>query len=233
MNPKGFSAKAPQPTNITGRGKGLATLGNLQGQVFNKPKTSTPVDPYGAANKQYSNLLGRNRLFVQGAPTQGFDPQFFNNYAQAYINYAAPQLAQQYDQTNRALQFGLANRGLTGGSAQDRAMSDLNLTMGTQTQGIVDTGIQNAQTLRSNLEKARSDAISQLYQTLNPSQAAATASASAAQFRAPQAFTPLSNAFSGLANQYATNLLYSYVPPNMSPYQGSQSGFNPQIPVSY
>src|ERR1041385_4495980 len=64
--------------------------------------------------------LGRiNNVFGQ------FDPQFYQQRAQAYTNFAMPQLGQQYRQTRNQIGFNLANRNLTGSSTAVQQWSDL------------------------------------------------------------------------------------------------------------
>lgn len=189
--------------------------------------------------QRYPNMLNKGDLFVK-APDQtyaGFNDDFFNRAGQAYINYATPQLAQQYKSTKDSMLYGLANRGLSQSGAKNKAMSDLSLITGRQQQNIADTARETSQDLRSQIEAARSAAINQLYQTGDPSTALQSATSAAAGFQVPQAFNPIANAFSGLANQYASNMLYnpagtggqSYVNPWNSYFgQGGGSG-NQQI----
>jgi hypothetical protein len=103
---------------------------------------------------------------------------------------------------------------------QDKALSDLTLATGRQQQQIADNATGTAQALRKQVEDARQSAIDQLYQTADPSQALRGATATAAQFKIPQTFTPLLNAFSGIANQYAMNQLFNNYNPQMysNPY---------------
>lgn len=228
---------APPPTAPIGnRPKPNAQGGNSSlGSTAGKPPNYVPIGPpnYRNAQQQYANLLGQNRLFVQGPNTPGFNQNFYNQAAQAYVDYATPQLAKQYSDTQKSILYGLGNRGLSNSGAANQALSDLNLTLGQQQQGITDTGIQQAQQLQRNVEQARANAVSQLYQTANPAQATAQAVSSAAQYSAPQVFQPLSNAFSGLANQYAQNLLYSYTAPSSLYSQQPTGNYGPQIPVAY
>lgn len=147
-----------------------------------------------------------------GQSYQGFSPNFFNQRANAYTNFALPQLGQQYDQANRALQYGFANQGLNRSTAQQQAQSNLDTTFGTAKQNIVDTGTQQAQGLQQQIEQARENALSQLYQSANPAQAQQTALNTAQQFTAPSVYAPLGNAFSSILSQYALNQAYNNTP---------------------
>lgn len=160
---------------------------------------SRPASPWGRLN--------HGKLFT-ATPSQnfaGYNNDFFNQRARAYEDYALPQLGQQYQTTKNAVNFNLANRGLLGGSVAGKENNDLNLTMGQQKQAIADQGQQQAQSLRSDVQNSKLQAISQLYQTANPAQAQASALADASRFTAPSAFAPLANGFSNLVNQYTMN----------------------------
>ena len=64
----------------------------------------------------------------------GFDPAFYNQRAQAYQDFAMPQLSEQYNTTRKQLGYGVANRGLFGSSVEQDKYSDLNRQMGQNKQ---------------------------------------------------------------------------------------------------
>jgi hypothetical protein len=156
------------------------------------------------------------KLYNQSTKTfQGFDDSFFNQRANDYVAYAMPQLADQYQSTKKALGYGIANKGLQGGSAERDAMSQLDRQTGQAKQQIEDTGQNQAQTLRTNVQNSENQAIQYLYQTADPAGASAQAIGSAANFKVPQTFTPIANMFSNLISQYYTNqILNSSSAPN-------------------
>lgn len=158
----------------------------------------------------------KHGLYTQGQSQEftGFGDAFFNQRAQDYRNYAMPQLSQQYRQANDSLNYGFQNRGLAGSSAAKQGQSNLNLEMGRQQQNIVDTGQSQANALRAQVENARLQAIQQLYMSADPGQASLTALNSASGFQAPNAFQPVANAFSNIANQYAIGQILQNNPNN-------------------
>lgn len=162
----------------------------------------------------------------------GFTPEFYQQRAQAYVDYAMPQVSQQYRQARNQIGFNLANRGLFGGSASGQQFSDLNRTMSQATQGVYDTGQSQAQQLQSNVEAAKNQQLSYLYQSADPSAAGAQAVSSAASFAQPSTFTPVANAFSNLMNQYYySQLINSYRPTSFVSMPQDQSS-SPSIPVT-
>lgn len=160
-----------------------------------------------AHNNGAANRFDQGKLFTS-TPSQkfaGYNNDFFNQRARAYEDFALPQLGQQYQTTKNAINFNLANRGLIGGSVANQEHNDLDFTMGQQKQAIADQGQQQAQSLRSDVQNSKLQAISQLYQTANPAQAQSSALADASRFTAPSAFAPLANGFANLVNQYSMN----------------------------
>lgn len=174
--------------------------------------------------KGYANSVSKGLIYSQLPDQQftGFGDNFYNKAGQDYVNYALPELGRQYGQAKREIGYGLANRGLTGGSANQRAISDLNMQTGQTEQGIADTARQTSQSLRTQVENARQQAINNLYQSVDPAQALQQSISSASQFRVPQSFTPITNAFSNITNQYATQQLYNSLAPGMY----NNSGFD-------
>lgn len=188
--------------------------------IFSGLFGSDPPTPRQLVNKKLRKGL------LYGAPDyqtfEGFQPEFYNQRAQDYINFALPQEAQQYQQSRNAMLYGLSNRGLSNSSVGQRASADLERTAGQARQTIADTGLEQANQLRRDVENSRQQEISQLYQTGDPAQASQSAISASAGFQRPSVFAPLGNLFSSLANQYYTNqVLNSYRQPFYG--YGSQS----------
>lgn len=209
-----------------GKGAGAFDPSQTFYRVDKKTGNYTPYSGKNTNAKKEASLYGRGKLFQQFTSPQykGFGQDFYDKAAMDYVQYAVPQVAQQYDTANRQINYGLANRGLLGSSAAQKAQSDLNLNVGQQEQQIADNARTSATNLRTQVENSRQNAINNLYQSSDPAGAAAGAVSSAAQFNVPQSFTPILNAFSGLANQYATSQLFNNYTPTQyggSPQQGT------------
>lgn len=199
------------PTEVPGMGGGnggssLLAQAMSRGTGPQRGGFNWQLNPSGKTPEQIGqNKAGNGKLYtMEQSPTYtGFGDPFFNKRRQDYIDYAMPQLGQQYQAANNALNFGFQNRGLAGSTAAKQGQSNLNLEMGRQQQNIVDTGQSQANALRAQVENSRLQAIQQLYQTADPAQASISALHSASGFTAPNAFQPIANAFSNIANQYA------------------------------
>lgn len=159
----------------------------------------------------YKDNVSKGWLYTAGTPVQGkgFDESFYNNYENSYINNATPQLAKQYQDTWNAIQYGLANRGLSTSSAGGKAKQELDVQMAKNKQSIADQAIKARQELQSNVLSAYMNAVNQLYATGDPSTATQSAIATVSQLQAPSAFATLSNMFSNMANQYSMQQMYS------------------------
>lgn len=174
-----------------------------------------PPDYAGKAKKQEKE---RQALITKGmgdinSAFAGYTPDFYQQRAAAYQQYALPQLSHQYQQTKNAMLFGQANRGLLGSSVSTKQNSDLSREMGLQKQAIADVGRGQAQDLQRQVEAQRTALQSQLYETANPTLAGQNATAAAASMAVPSVYAPLGNMFSNLLNQYyARQLLSTYQP---------------------
>lgn len=168
----------------------------------------------------------------------GFNPQFYNQRRQAYIDYAMPQLSDQFTQTRNQIGFGLANKGLTQSGTSGKQWSDLFRQEGVAKQNIADTATSQSQALQQQVANSQANLINQLYTTADPASAQQSAIQTAAGFQAPSTFAPLVNQFSGLLNQYYISQLLNQKPatsaaaPDYTSY-GSQFAPLPQPSSSY
>lgn len=170
--------------------------------------------------EKLAKLEKKGLLFERSDPSfQGFGPDFYDKRAQAYVDFAMPQLAKQYRDTRDTIGFGLANRGLRGSGTAQSQFSNLARTNASAVQGISDAGRSQAQALQRQIEDERNTLINQLYQSADPARGVQAAISAASNFAQPSTFAPLANSFAGLINQYYTSQLLNpkqgtYVPPS-------------------
>src|SRR6516162_4286522 len=142
----------------------------------------------------------RQRAITQGTASinqafSGFTPAFYQQRAQDYTNFALPQVGQQYREARNLIGFNLANRGLFGGSASNKQWGDLAETYARAKQNVVDLGQAQAQSLQTAVENAKNTQLGYLYQSADPAQAGAGATAAAASLQTPQAFPIVAEQF--------------------------------------
>ena len=159
----------------------------------------------------------------------GFTPQFYNDRAQAYTNYAEPQLIQQYQQAGQQLLGKLANQGLLNSSAALQEKGALQNTMNTQQQGIANQGIQQSQQLQQQVGQQQANLVSQANAASDPLSVAQLATGTAAGYAAPSAFAPIGPLFQGFANQYLGSQLNSTYNPSLYGYMLGQGGGSNQL----
>jgi len=126
---------------------------------------------------------------------RGFDDGFFDNRARSYLNYANPQLASQYDDAQDNLAYNLARSGLTASSEAARNAGELQRQYNTARATIQGEAMNTANEARRNVEANRSELISQLQATSDPTAAANQALARAATLTKEQGFSPLGALF--------------------------------------
>lgn len=148
----------------------------------------------------------------------GFTPQFYQNRAQAYQNYAAPQLNQQYQQASQGLYGKLANQGLLNSSAATQEKGALQQSLAQQQQGIANTGISQSQQLQQQVSQEQANLIGQANAASNPLSISGQALNTAAGFSAPSAFQPIGQAFSQFGNTYLGSQLNSTYNPQLYSY---------------
>lgn len=168
--------------------------------------------PRELVNKQ----LRRGQLF--NAPEtktfKGYQPEFYQAREKAYTDFALPQLADQYQSARDNTTFGLSNVGLSGSSVGEKARFKLEKAMSTSRQNVAEEGINQSNKLRDQVEQSRQQAIQQLYQTGDPTQALKTAINTSASFERPGGFNQLANGFGDVMNQfYIQKLLQGYNQP--------------------
>ena len=147
-----------------------------------------------------------------------FGPEFYKKRAQAYTDYAMPQLQQQFGQQQQNLAYKLYGQGLQQSSVGRELQNTLGQELTKQTQNIANQGLQQAQDLQRTLTGEQANTIAQLQASADPSTAAQQALSYASQAQAPSAFAPIGRMFTDwgqiynvgqqnqMANQYANQL---------------------------
>lgn len=186
------------------------------------PQTAT-------AQQQFSDALSGG-LYTGREQTRGFDDQFFQDRRQAYLDYATPQLEQQYGDAQRDLTFALARGGLLDSSARGSRAADLQQLYDLNTQQVSDQALNYETEARNAIEDARSSLIQQLNVTGDVQGAVNAARARSQALSQPPAFSPLSNLFSSfteglgnrMAHERADMMARQYLGGNENPYTASR-----------
>ena len=144
---------------------------------------------------------------VNGIFGKNFSPDFFANRRGAFLNWATPQLDQQYGDAQKELTFSLDRSGLLDSTVRGDKVSQLQRLYDTQKQGIADKAVAEETGARNAVEDARGNLISTLNATGDAEGAASSALNRASALTQPAAYSPLSQMFgdftAGLGAYYA------------------------------
>ena len=174
-------------------------------QNFFRPTQPETIQQRGIfSDGKYLGAIGSQDLFSGVESVQGFDDDFYNQRSQDYVDYATPQLNNQYEDANKQLTFALSRNGTLDSSSAVDQRSNLLEDYNTQKTQIADQGLGYANDARSSVAGARSDLVA-----LNASLADPTAIANEAQNRLSslqqkQSFTPLAPLFQNVGEGLAT-----------------------------
>lgn len=135
----------------------------------------------------------------------GFDSDFYNQRKQDYEDFAMPTVQDQYHTTSNNLAYSLARNGILNSSTAIQRGQSLNRELATQTRGVADAGQEQANELQTNVQNQKSNLVSQLIASGDPSTVSANIGSITAGLQAPSAFTPIANVFNSWSNQYLNN----------------------------
>jgi hypothetical protein len=164
----------------------------------------------GGGSDAYAAEMRNNEMQRQWKIRQGmdsinknfsqFDNKFFDGRQRAYMQYAMPQLEQQYGDAQRGLVYALARQGIGASSEGNRRNGQLSQDYGLQRQNVVDKSMESANETRRSIEDARSGLIQDLHNTADPAAAAKGSVARAAYLNQPAAPSPLGQLFVNTLN---------------------------------
>lgn len=140
-----------------------------------------------------------------------FDSQFTDDYfgqrQQAYMDYATPQLNDQYEKAKKDLAFSLDRSGMMNSSVRAQKEAELQQLYDTNRRSVADQALSYKTQAQTGVEDARANLISTLNATGDAQGAASSAISRASALSAPDTYSPLSDMFvkftSGLGQQYA------------------------------
>lgn len=135
----------------------------------------------------------------------GFTPEFYNQRAQAYEQFAMPQLENQFRDTSKNLEYKLNRNGMGKSSAADQMRGKLNQQNKLAETNVVNQGTQQAQQLEQQVQGQKNALVSELQSAVAPQSVAQQAIGTAAGFQGPSTFAPVGQAFTDFSNMYLQN----------------------------
>jgi hypothetical protein len=137
-----------------------------------------------------------------------FDSQFtddyFNTQRQNYIDYANPQLEDQYGKAQEELTYALARAGNLDSSMRGQKVGELQQLYDLNKQKVADDAHAYSNQAKGNVEDARSNLITTLNATGDAKGAANSAISRAAVLSQPAAYSPLTELFTNFTAALGT-----------------------------
>lgn len=124
-----------------------------------------------------------------------FNDPFYQQRRQNYLDYATPQLNDQYQDAEKKLVFDLARNGTLQSSIRGARMSELQKLYDTNKQQIGDQALSYENQARNSIEGARSNLVTTLNSTGDAEGAASSALSRAQVLSAPDTYSPLTDLF--------------------------------------
>lgn len=210
--------------------------------TFNIPNRSTQPNTWGktpgqkkTAAEQFAEAISSGKLYSGTATEGGFTDDYFKGLRQNYIDYATPQLEDQYGKAQKELTFALARGGNLDSSARGDKAGELQRLYDLNKQQVADQALAYEGEARNSVEDARSNLIATLNATGDAQGAANSAIARASALSKPAAYSPLSQLFAdftaGLGTQAALERA-NYYSGGQTPVRYSTGLFAPKNAVA-
>lgn len=141
-------------------------------------KKGNPADD--AANREAARQanIASGRTLIDKT-LAGFGDDFYTGREKAYLDFAAPQIDQQFADAKKQLLLALARAGLSGSSSSVQRFGRLQQDYDTAKMNAADKAKSVAAEARKNVERARGDLYNQLFVSADPAAAAAAAAGQA------------------------------------------------------
>lgn len=170
--------------------------------------------PSNSANNQATldrNIEAQRQAAIRSGTTQidntfnsQFTDDFYKNRQQSYLDYANPQLEDQYAKARQDLTFSLARSGNLDSSTRSAKDAELTQKYNLNKQGIADQGLAYGNQARGSVEDARASLIASLNASGDASGAASQAIARSQALSAAPAYSPLGQLFSDFTSTLGT-----------------------------
>lgn len=127
-----------------------------------------------------------------------FNDEYFGKRSQAYLDYATPQLDDQYTDAKKQVVYALDRKGQLNSSTGAETFAKLQKQYDTEGLAIKSRASDLATQARGDVERNRADVVAQLQGTADPTAAANAALARAGLLTAQPSFSPIANVFANL-----------------------------------
>lgn len=189
-SPQAFSGFGASPTTLpngrTSSGRAVeATPSRVRGGGAN---ALSPED-------QFAQMLASGKLYSGATKSGGFGDDFFSSRRKAFLDYASPQLEDQYAKAGRELTYALDRGGNLNSSVRGEKAGELQKLYDLNKQQIADQALSYETDTRNSVEDARAGLISTLNATGDAEGAAKSALARASALSQAPSYSALGQLF--------------------------------------
>jgi hypothetical protein len=156
-----------------------------------------------SAEAYRENAINDGKNNINGVFGQ-FDDNFFKDRRQSYLDYATPQLNDQYANTRSQLTYALDRAGNLNSSSANTQTANLAKLYDTNRRTVDDNALGYENTARTNIADAKSGLINNVSATGDANGAAADATSRASALSQPDAYQPLGQLFSSVTSGLQT-----------------------------
>src|SRR5260370_22299684 len=138
-----------------------------------------------------------NNIFGQ------FDDNFYNKRRDAYLDYANPQLSDQYANAHKQLTYSLDRSGTLDSTARSGQEANLAKLYDTGKTGVSNQALDYENSARNNISSAKSDLVNELTSTGDSAAIGNEATSRANVASLPDVYSPVPSVFSGFTSGLA------------------------------
>jgi hypothetical protein len=150
----------------------------------------------GGTYRPITNASGRVAYGDEVTKPGQFTDDFFNQRRQSFLDYAQPQVDEQYGDARKELTFALARGGLLDSSVRGQKSGELQKMFDLNSQNVADQALSYETQARTGVEDARQNLIATLSATGDAQGAVNSALSRSAALSQSPAYSPLGQLFS-------------------------------------
>lgn len=153
---------------------------------------------------QRQNAIRSGTASVNDIFDNQFSPEFYTGRRQSYLDYAKPQLDDQFADARKQLTYWLDRNGTTNSVARTTKEAELQKLYDTNSRSVNDQALNYENKLRGSVEDARGNLISMLSSSGDVAGTVNNATTRAAALSAPEAYDPIGQMFTTFTNTLGT-----------------------------
>jgi hypothetical protein len=153
-----------------------------------------------AAEARRENAIADSQGAIQQLFKKNFTEDFFGGRKQAYIDYAKPQLEDQFADARKQLIFALDRSGTLDSTARTQKEAELAKLYGQNSRTLSDAALGYENNARNNVSSAESDLLGGVAQSGNVGASINAANSRAAALSQPDIYSPVGQLFGAFTN---------------------------------